>query len=150
MKPFRFPLESVKTMRGLDERLAREAFSAELRALEHAEAALRTARDRRRDIGDSIIASRAVAFTSGELASALAALDIAVQADSEARQARAAASTRLEQARERWTECRRQLELVGRLEHRARLEHRTAGEKAEQTALDELATASFATAVVFP
>lgn len=150
MKRFRFPLESVKTVRGLHEQRAREAFTAELRLLEQAEDRLRTTREQRRALTDSIVAARSVAFNSGELAAGLNAFHLAVEAETEAAKARGLANTRLEQARERWMESRRQLEMVHRLEHRARQEHREACEKGEQAAIDEIATLNLARTAAAP
>jgi flagellar FliJ protein len=150
MKKFRFPLESVKTVRDLHAQRAREAFTAELRLLEQAEDRLRRARERRRALSDSIIATRSVPFHSGELAAGLTAYHLSVQAEADAAKVRGETNSRLEQARERWMECRRQLEMVHRLEHQARLEHRATCEKVEQAALDEIGSMSLARASAMP
>jgi flagellar export protein FliJ len=144
MKRFRFHLESVKTVRNLGEQRAREIFAAELRNLVTADAFLREARAWRESLADATGGARTQIFRSGEQTAAIEALATAVVAEKNAEKRRDLADAALAEARTRWLGCRRELEVIHRIEARAREQHRDEAEKAEQAILDEHATLNHA------
>lgn len=144
MKRFRFHLESVKTVRSLGEQRAREIFAAELRNLVTADMVLRDARAWREALVEETGGSRAQTFRTGDQTAAIEALASAVATEKNAVKRRELADAALAEARSRWLGCRRELEVIHRLEARARELHREAAEKAEQAILDEHATLNHA------
>lgn len=140
MKRFRFRLESVRGLRALAERAARERFGAAQRRVSAALAALRAAEEVRAALTEALAASRAGSFRPADQVGGLIALRTAERAGQEAARRHAEATTASDRAREEWLVARRRLQVVERLEERARQAHREAAEKAEQAALDELAS----------
>ena len=144
MKRFRFRLESVRALRDVAERKAREAFGHAQQQVAVAQQALEAAERRRQELNDALAGSRSGNFRPSEQVAGLAAL---AQADRDVaaatRQVREAEAAR-DQAREGWLVARRALQVMQKLEERARLAHREANDKAEQNLLDELASISIA------
>ena len=140
MKRFRFRLESVRAIRALAERSARERFGLAQQHLAATEAALRAAQLRRVELAEAINAARSGCFRPGEQSSSLSALTLARQAELDATRRRDEATTARERAREDWLAHRRRLQVIERLEEHARLAHREALDKAEQATLDELSS----------
>ncbi|MFA6286547.1 MAG: flagellar FliJ family protein [Opitutaceae bacterium] len=139
MKRFRFRLESVRTIRDLAERRARERFGLAQQKVAEAEEALRLAAFRRSELADALAGARTGCFRPGEQIGGMAALRLAEQAETQARRLLLEAGAARDRSREEWLVARRQLKIIERLEERARLVHREASEKAEQNILDELA-----------
>lgn len=140
MKRFRFRLESVRALRALAERSARERFGLAQQRLAAAAAALRAAELRRVELAEALSAARAGCFRPGEQTAGLFALGLARQAELDAARLRDEATAARDLAREEWLAHRRRLQVIERLEERARLAHREAMEKAEQATLDELSS----------
>lgn len=139
MKRFRFRLESVRALRALAETAARERFGAAQMRLAAAREAFRLATKRRMRLAEEINAARASAFRPSEQTAALAALGTARLAEHDAARAEAGAVSVVETARGEWLAARRRLQVVQRLEERARRAHQEAADRAEQAQLDELA-----------
>ncbi len=140
MKRFRFRLEAGLGLRALAERSARERFGAAQQRLAAALAELRAAETRRLQLAEALAASRGGVFRPADQVGGLLALQEAERAERESAKRHAeslAASTR---AREEWLAARRRLQVVEKLEERARRAHREAADKAEQAMLDELAS----------
>ncbi len=139
MKRFRFRLASVRSLRELAERRARENFGHAQQAVTEASANLQAAEQARLRLADSLAGTRATTFRPVEQIAGLGALRQAERAEAESARRLTVAQQNLAQARERWLAARRDLQVMQRLEERARLAHRTEADKAEQTLLDELA-----------
>lgn len=140
MKRFRFRLASVLSLRELAERRAREGFGQAQQAVADAAAHLRAAGQARLQLADSLSGARAAVFRPVEQIAGFGALRQAERVETECGRRLAAAQQGLAQARERWLASRRDLQVMQRLEERARLTHRNEADRAEQTLLDELAS----------
>ena len=139
MKRFRFRLSSVLSLRDLAERRARENFGRAQQVVAEATTHLRTAEQARLQLTESLSGARAAVFRPIEQIAGFGALRQAERAEAECANRLTAARQSLAQARERWLASRRDLQVIQRLEERARLAHRTEADKAEQSLLDELA-----------
>lgn len=146
MKRFRFRLESVLSLRAVAELAERERFGVAQRELAAALDARRLAAERRDTLARSIAESVAGTFRPAEHSASLRALDLARQAELEAARRAEQATTARDRARETWLAARSRLQVIERLQTRARDAHREAAEKAEQTLLDELASLASARA----
>ena len=137
MKRFRFSLRPVAGLREHDEALARDSFAAAVRASNQAELQLAHVRRRVAQLEEALFAARRSRFSAAFEVNGLAAhrRECAAEAEAAGRfdQARAA----LEQRRLEYLEARRRMEVIRRLESRARLEHRLAAAREEQAELDE-------------
>ena len=140
MKRFRFPLQSVATVRAWREREAREQFAARMHELAAADEALRQARARLTELEQVVRSARTGTFRPAEQAASLAAYQTEQGAMQRAAQARGDAKAAVDRAREAWQTRRNELRAVEKLEQRARQSHRLEHERAEQTLLDELAS----------
>lgn len=140
MKRFRFRLESVRALRALAERSARERFGAAQQRLASALADLRAAEARRLAVAEALAASRSGSFRPADQIGGLVALQAAQEAERESGRRHSEAETASKRAREEWLAARRKLQVIERLEERARRAHREAAEKAEQVLMDELAS----------
>ena len=140
MKRFRFRLEAVRTLREVAERGQREAFGAAQQRYATAEAAVQAAATARRELLDHVAGTRSGVFRPSEQTAGLEALRQAAHREAAAEKDRQEAATARDQARETWLEARRALQIIERLEEKARAEHREAADKAEQSLLDELAS----------
>lgn len=140
MKRFRFRLEAVRTLREVAELGQREAFGAAQQRLAAAERTVQAAADARRELSERLAGSRTGMFRPAEQSSGLEALSRAMQREATAGKARQEAVEERDRARESWLEARRALQIMQKLEDKARSEHRAAAEKNEQTLLDELAS----------
>lgn len=140
MKRFRFRLESVRALRALAERSARERFGAAQQRLAAVLAELRAAEDRRLALAEALAASRSGSFRPADQVGGLLALQSAESVEREAGRRHSEARVAAGRAREEWLAARRKLQVIERLEERARRAHREAAEKTEQALLDELAS----------
>lgn len=140
MKRFRFRLESVLGIRALAERSARERFGAAQQRLAAALAELRAAEAARLALADALAASRSGSFRPSDQVGGLLALQASQQAERDAGRRHTEAQGASQRAREEWLLARRKLQVIERLEERARRAHRDAADKAEQALLDELAS----------
>lgn len=139
MKRFRFRLESVRALRDVAERRARERFGLAQQKVAQAQQALATASRWREDVSTALTGALDGRFRPAEQASGLAALRQAERAEAEATRVFNEAGVARDRAREEWLSARRRLQVMQRLEERARQAHREAADKAEQSLLDELA-----------
>jgi flagellar export protein FliJ len=142
MKRFRFRLESVRALRDVAERAAREQFGVAQQKLAAAEEAARAAAAARVALSEALAGARTGTFRPGEQVAGLQWLQQATRTEADAVRETAAARTVRDRAREDWLAARRRLQVMQKLEERARLHHRTEADKAEQTLLDELASLS--------
>jgi flagellar export protein FliJ len=140
VKRFRFPLQSVRTLRTWREREAREAFAAAVQALSRAEEALRAGQRRMAETEKVIREGRSSAFRPLEQAAFLTSYDRDQVAVRQAEQGRVEAQTAMDRARAAWQHARNELRVVEELETRARMTHRLAEDRAEQSLLDEIAS----------
>ncbi|HEX2101133.1 MAG TPA: flagellar export protein FliJ [Candidatus Synoicihabitans sp.] len=140
MKRFRFPLQSVATVRAWHERDAREAFGAAMRAYTQAESRVQEERKLAQQTESVLRAGRSKTFRPLEQAAFAAAYQTQLQVVRQVEQARVEAKTAVDRARDAWHAARSKLRAVEQLEHRARQQHRVEQERADQTAMDELAS----------
>ncbi len=140
MKRFRFPLQSVSTVRAWRERAAREAFATAVQQLAQADQALQQVRTRVVELENLLRHGQATTFRPQEHAAAVTAYQHELLNVRAAEEKRAAADSALTRARQDWQAARNQLRVINQLEQRARQAHGLAQEKDEQSALDEIAT----------
>lgn len=139
MKRFRFPLRPVAVLRAHRESRARESFAAAVRAYVQAEAVLAAARESVGRLGAALTAGRRTRFNAAEEAHTLAAYRRECAAEIEAERAVIAARDLMGRRRAEYLEAHRNLEVVNKLEHKARATHRAAAAREEQSEFDELA-----------
>ena len=140
MKRFRFPLQSVATVRSWREREAREQLAARMHELNAAEQALRECQERLSTLEEVVRAARSGTFRPAEQSASLAAYQNEKLAVKRAEAASSEAKCAVDRAREAWQVRRNELRAVEKLEQRARHAHRLENESAEQTLLDEIAS----------
>ncbi len=138
MKRFRFRLESVRTLRELAERKARELFGLAQQQVAEATEGLRLAQHRRSELIASIAGTRTGCFRPADQVGGMAALRLAEKQELAAARTLADAEKNRDRVREDWLLARRNLQIIQKLEERARFAHRDAADKAEQSLLDEL------------
>jgi flagellar export protein FliJ len=144
MKRFRFRLESVRALRDVAEGKAREAFGQAQQQVVVAQQAVQAAEQRRTDLNAALAGARAGTFRPSEQVAGLAALRQAEQEIIAANRRLTEVEAARDWARGVWLTARRALQVMQKLEERARLVHREANDKAEQSLLDELASNSIA------
>lgn len=144
MKRFRFRLESIRNLRDVAERKAREGFGMAQQQVLIAQQAVEAAEVRRSELNAAISSARTGSFRPSEQVSGLAALGQADREVAEAGRKLVEVEKARDQAREGWLTARRALQVMQKLEERARLAHREARDKAEQTLLDEIASMTLA------
>jgi flagellar protein FliJ len=140
MKRFRFPLQPVAVLRAQKEARAREVFGAAIQTLAGARAALEGVQARVAGVELAIAAGRQGRFSPGSEAENLIAYRHECAAEAQAQQAVAAAAAAVEQRRAEYVDAHRQLEVVHRLEAKARLQHRLTAVREEQNEYDEFAS----------
>jgi flagellar protein FliJ len=148
MKRFRFRLEAVLGIRDLAERRARERFGFAQKKVADATEAVVLAKHRRAEIGAALAAALTGSFRAVDRVGGMAALRVAERGELEAVRLLVEAETARDRVREEWLFARRRLQVIEKLEERARQAHRDAADKAEQNLLDELG--SMAAARVAP
>lgn len=140
MKRFRFPLRPVAVLRAHQELRAREAFAAAVHAYVRSEQELAAARERVAQFEAALTAGRTGSFSAAAEAHNLAGYrrecDAQLEAGKNVEKARAA----MEQARIEYLNAHRRLEVVKRLEQKARLEHRLETNREEQAEFDDFAS----------
>ena len=146
MKRFSFALQSVATLRELRELRARENLATAIRVCERAEMALADARARRELLEDLVRSGRAFTLRAAEHVTFLCALHSAAKEESAAVQEVDQAHTARDQRLSDYYDAARALKVMSNLENRARAAHRLAGEREEQTALDERSSVAAARA----
>ncbi len=149
MKRFRFPLHPVAVLRAHHEMKAREDLAAATRALAVSEENLRQVRHRISAFEASIYTSRSGKFSAATEAQNLAAYRTECAAEDAAERALASTKTALEARRTAYLEAHRKLEVVRRLESKARGAHRLGVNRAEQAEFDEYAGRAHAPVSLF-
>lgn len=139
MKRFRFPLRPVAVLREHRELRAREAFAASVHAFVQSEENLAATRARVARLEAALFASRAGQFSAVEAAHTFAGYRRECAAEAEAERATFAARAEMEKSRAAYIEAHRKLEIVRRLETKARAAHRFEANREEQAEFDDLA-----------
>lgn len=139
MKRFRFPLQPVAILRSHRESRAREAFAFAVQAYVESEEVLRATRARVAQFEAALFAGRAGSFNGAEQAHTQAGYRRETAAELETERAMIAARDRMDQRRAEYLEAHRQLEVVRRLEAKARTAHRAAANREEQAEFDDFA-----------
>jgi flagellar FliJ protein len=139
MKRFRFPLRPVTVLRAHYELRAREAFAAAVHVYVQAEAELAAVRTRVAHCEAELCASRRERFDAAAAANAFAAYRRECAAEGAAERAVFASRAEMNQRRADYLEAHRKLEVVNRLEVKARAAHRLETLREEQIELDDFA-----------
>jgi flagellar FliJ protein len=139
MKRFRFPLRPVAVLRSHHELRAREAFAAAVHAFAQAEATLARTRVRLRALEAALFAERGARFPAAEAAVLLADYRRECAAEVTVEQGVIAARDEMEKRRADYVEAHRRLEIVNRLEQKARATHRRETDREEQAEFDDRA-----------
>lgn len=139
MKRFRFPLRPVAILRAHRELRAKEAFASAMQTLIASEQRLEAARERVARCGAALAAARTQTFTPAEASATFRAYRAESLAEANAARAATEARTAMEQRRQDYLSANRDLEVVKRLETKARAAHRAEGLREEQIVLDDFA-----------
>ncbi len=145
MKRFRFALKPVAILRAHREAQAREAFAAAVRGAQQAESALGEVRARIAEFEAVLHAGRRERFSAAAEARALAAYRRERTVEGEAVRALEAARAVVHERRVEYAEAHRRVEVVERIEEKARERHQQEAAREEQAGFDELAARRFAT-----
>ena len=139
MKRFRFPLQPVAVLRAHRESRAREAFAFAVHGYVEAEAVLQSTRQRVAQFEAALFAGRAGSFNAAEESHNLAGYRREAAAEVADERTMTASLDRMNQRRAEYIEAHRQLEVVSRLEVKARSAHRLATNREEQAEFDDYA-----------
>jgi flagellar FliJ protein len=139
MKRFRFSLRPVAVLRAHRESRAKEIFAAAVRALTKTEEELAATRQRIAQFEAALFAGRRECFSAAQEANTLTAYRRERVVETQAERAVAAARAAMQQRRVEYLEAHRKLEVVHRLEAKARAAHQLAVNREEQAAFDEFA-----------
>jgi flagellar FliJ protein len=139
MKRFRFPLRPVATLRAHQELRAKEAFAAAVHVYVQSEAELAATRMRVARCEGELYESRREHFDAGTAAEALAAYRRECTAEAAAERAMIEKRAEMNMRRTAYLEAHRKLEVVNRLEQKARAAHRLDTLREEQIELDDFA-----------
>lgn len=139
MKRFRFPLRPVAVLRAHRETRAREAFATAVHLFVQAEEELGRTRLRMRALESALFSGRQGKFLASEAALLLSdyTRECALEAETERRVV--AAREEMHRRRDEYLEAHRALEVVERLEQKARASYRREVERAEQSEADDFA-----------
>jgi hypothetical protein len=138
MKRFHFPLRAVAVVRRHRELVARLALAGANQASAQAEARRVQALARAGETAGAIASARTGNFRAGDQAVFVAAHRRECAAAAEAEAAAAAARAEVARRREECIEAGRSLQVITRLEEKARAAHRAAALAGEQQQLDEI------------
>ena len=139
MKRFRFPLRPVAVLRAHHELKAREAFAAAVHVYVQSEAELAATRTRVARCEADLFASRREKFDAAAAAEAFAAYRAECAAETAAERMMIEKRAAMHQRRADYLEAHRKLEVVNRLEQKARGVHRLDTLREEQIELDDFA-----------
>jgi len=139
MKRFRFPLRPVAVLREHRELRAREVLAAAVHAYVLSEKNLAATRARVARFEATLAESRRGQFHATEAAEAFAAYRRECVTEADAERATFAARAEMEQRRADYLEAHRKLDIVRRLETKARATHRFEANREEQAEFDDLA-----------
>lgn len=137
MKKFRFPLQSVGTVRSLAELRARERFSTAVQVYIDVEARLQALRTRLAEFEEILRSGRGRAFRAADQVSFLNAFKEDTIRATKLETDVATARQSLEVARQAWLESRRDVRVIEKLETTARRAHRQVVEREDQLAMDD-------------
>lgn len=140
MKRFRFPLRPVAVLRAHRELRAREAFGAAVHAYVKSEEDLAAVRARVAQFEAQLSAGRRERFSAADEAHALAAYRHECAAEAESERAMIAARSAMAERRAEYLDAHRKVEVVKRLEDKARTVHRLATAHEEQAEFDDFAS----------
>jgi flagellar FliJ protein len=145
MKRFRFSLRPVAMLRAHRDTRAREAFATAVHLFVQAEEELARTRVRMRALEGALFSGRQQTFRASEAALLLADYrrECANEADVEGRVT--TARDEMHRRRDDYLEAHRELEVVQRLEEKARTHHRHEVERGEQAEADDFANHRHAT-----
>lgn len=144
MKRFRFPLRPVSVLRAHQELRAREAFGLAVRAYVQAEEELAATRLRVERFEAALFEGRTGSFSAADQAHALAAYRREWVAEAEAERAVHAARATMQERRVDYLDAHRRLEVIHRLEAKARAAHRAETGREEQAEFDDFAARTVA------
>ncbi|MES2696686.1 MAG: flagellar export protein FliJ [Verrucomicrobiota bacterium] len=150
MKRFRFPLRPVAVLRAHRELRAQEAFGAAVHAFVIAEKELAATRERVARYEAALSAGRGGCFSAADQARALAAYGHECNAELASERSMIAARTTMGQKRAEYLEAHRKLEVVKKLEEKARTEHRLEANREEQAEFDDFAGRRVSRRSLFP
>jgi flagellar FliJ protein len=139
MKRFRFPLRPVAVLRAHYELRARDVFAAAVHVYVQAEAELAAVRARVAHCEAELQASRRGRFDAAASVNAFFAYRRECAAEGAAERAVFAARAEMNRRRAEYLEAHRKLEVVNRLEEKARNAHRLGALREEQIELDDFA-----------
>lgn len=139
MKRFRFPLRPVAVLRAHRETRARESFAVAVHKYAQSEEELSRTRIRIRALEGALFAGRQERFHPAEAALLLADYRRECAGEIEAERAVIAARDEMEKRRAEYLEAHRQVEIVERLEDKARTAHRHENDHLEQAEADDFA-----------
>jgi flagellar FliJ protein len=140
MKRFRFPLRPVAVVRAHHESRAREVFAAAVHAYVQTEENLAATRARVAQWEAALFRGREGSFHAAEETHHLHGYRREAAAEVEAERVMIAARDAMNERREAYLEAHRKLEVIRRLEAKARTSHRAAANREEQAEFDEFAT----------
>jgi flagellar FliJ protein len=143
MKRFRFPLQPVAVLRAHHEMRALGAFSLALQACNRAETECTVVRDRVCRFEAALVYARRERFSPPDVVQAFAAYQQECVVEAAAEQAVIVAHSVLKQRRMDYLEARREVEILRRLEQKARTLHRFDAGREEQAGFDDLAVGRF-------
>ena len=143
MKRFRFSLQPVAVLRAHREMRAQEAFGLAVQAYGKAEAEHATVRQRVTQFERALFAARQQNFSAADQLQALAAYRQECLAENAAEKAMLAARALMHQRRAEYLEAHRNVEVVARLEQKARSAHRLECGREEQAGYDDFAVRRF-------
>jgi flagellar FliJ protein len=139
MKRFRFNLRPVSVIRAHRELRAREAFATAVHLYVEAEEKLARIRQRKSEFEAALLAGRSARFDAAGEAQTLIAYRHECTEETAGEQAVATAHQVMTERRTQYLEAHRHLEVVQRLEAKARLAHRQETLRAEQAEFDDFA-----------
>ncbi len=139
MKRFRFPLRPVAVLRAHRELKAREAFAASVHAYVKSEEELTATRRRLVQFEAALFAGRRERFSAAEEAHTLAGYRQECAAEARAEKTMIEMREAMQQRRAEYLEAHRKLEVVKRLESKAKIAHYAAQQREEQAAFDDFA-----------
>ncbi|HYD84194.1 MAG TPA: flagellar FliJ family protein [Opitutus sp.] len=140
MKRFRFPLRPVAVLRAHQEVRAREVFAAAVHACVQAEEELARTRVRMRALEAALFSGRKETFRAAEAALLLSDYRRECAAEGEMERRVIAARDEMQKRRTDYVEAHRKVEVVQRLETKARTSHRLENDRAEQAEFDDYAS----------
>ncbi len=139
MKRFRFPLRPVAVLRAHQETRAREAFASAVHRYIQAEEELARTRVRMRALEAELFSGREKSFRADQAALLLADYRRECASEAEVERQTIAAREQVQQRRNDYLEAHRKLEVVNRLESKARATHRHELDREEQAEFDDFA-----------